>query len=197
MSKRHRPPRPSPQQRKPPGKAVARKPRKPVEAPPGIFGFHPKPDAMRLLEFVEEGGIRGTLALDREFAALHKASTGINPAMRRRSTFKDVKSGWYVEVAPEDAERTAALLAGTEFDPAFAFAPEGDAVGEPEFFADPRWCPACKAETPPRIERCPTCGGGTVDILHKGKGAEDPRSFWALMAVGLVVAALAVARLLR
>lgn len=177
---------------RPPGKAP-----QPEAAPPGVFGYFPKAEAARLLALLGGAGIPGTLGRDREVARQIKESIGINPIIRRRSSYRDVPSGCFVEVADADVPRALERLAGTAFDPSRVDAPEGDETDEPVFFSDPRWCPACALEAPPHAEACPACGDSTVDILRRGRAGEQSRRPWAALLIGAILLALALSRLLR
>ncbi len=168
-----------------------------------IFGYYSKEEAERLFRLLERAEVPGVLGFDRELSRQHRKAASINPVIRRARSFRDVKMGYYVSVDRAHRDRALAAVEGTGFrlagDVRAEGAQEGGGLdGRPDFDADPRYCPACDAEVPPRRRRCPTCGGETVDILRRGKTSGSPRlPWWVLVLLGVLVATVVALRLLR
>lgn len=138
--------------------------------PPNRFGYYPKQDAQRLVVWLREQGLHAQVGLDRDFAAQNHGATAISNRLRRRVSNGAAVSGYYALVPVTEAERALYLIQGSRW----ARVEQPDEGEEPDFDADPRWCPACKAERPPKSERCLQCGGETVDILRKGRAEGKP-----------------------
>lgn len=150
------------------------------------LGYYPKEEARRLSALLEAAGVHTRLGFDREISLRHAAATSIHPPIRRRSTYQDARSGYFVEISGLDLTRARAALADTSFRHVLE--------------CDPgvRLCAACDQPLPPDSDVCPHCSN-VSDRRTDGKrqGRKSAATVWVAVLLILVAAALLVKRILR
>lgn len=158
---------------------------RPPPAPPGVdYGFYSRAEAEGLDRLLTAAGIPCRVGFDKDLSKLHAAATAVNPSLRRRSTFRDVKSGYFVHIDEGDAPRAETVVRGTSF-----------RLTRTNDDADaPLVCAGCDRPLPADTTICPTCNALEAD---SSPPSAPSRRRWALWVAVLAGLALALTRALR
>jgi len=159
------------------------------------FGYFQKSDAVRIGLQLEKAGIPCRVGLDRDFARVHHAATDFHPALRRARSHRDVTVGYFVRVPAEYEGIVRRRLAEEGIEPDRPDGEEPVHGAPPDFDADPRWCPHCRVELPPKTKSCPECATPTVDILQKSARRDSGPAWWVVVLILALLLAVAAARL--
>lgn len=149
---------------------------------PLVLGYCSKEDAARLRRILVAADVPARLRFDRAFSARHAAATGIDPPIRRRSSHRDVKSGYFVEIPKGKLDAARAALADTSFRYVL------------EHRAEARLCAACARPLPSGSNVCAYCEGVGPD---EPSAQRTVRKSSAMGWIALVLLLVAVAVLLR
>jgi len=77
--------------------------------------YFTKPELTKLLLLLEKEGIQVEVAFDNKFARLYRNTFGINPVLRRASSFKMPRMGWYIIFKDEDELRLKHVVLNSPF----------------------------------------------------------------------------------